>query len=1779
MTLQDVSIRRNQAQSVAGGIGLWGSTSVAATRAVVEANTASMLGGGMFIQGIARIEASPFPPAQPFLRANKAAFGAGIYASDSTLTLLGVTVATGHATDDGGGVFLTRTAATWTNVTVQTSEAEGRGGGAFLFKTTLTSDRVSIVENRAQIGGGLWVTDSTLMGVSLTVRNNEAAQHGGGIAASSFVGLQNVSIAGCKAGTMGGGGVSTVLGSTLELEAVSVDQCTAASPGGGLLVNGSVIRGARVQIARCSAATAGGGVFASGASDIQGDDFTISESRATQRGGALAVDGTLAVQGVQLLSSTAVDGGAVAISPNSVVRMTSVSITGGQATQRGGGLFADSADVAMTNVTMQAHESKASGGAVFLKGSRLTHSRVAILSSVAQIGGGIYAIDSTVTPPSAMTTPAHCVVQGNVANKDGGNMFVTGSATLAWLSVADGSAASGAGLAASQSNLTIDRSRFEHNHAGKSAGGVYVADGSACKLRDVVVAENSALDGGGGLGIVSSDVLHRGLLIEANTAVLGGGAVLAGASSLLPLEEPVNVTTTPEAVARFVSNVVRTSAGHKGNGSALHVAVQAVASVAYVEMRGGDASRGGAVYLNRRSSIDLRDSVLTENNASMGGAMYAAERASVRLTRVQATRNYADNTGGAVTLAGAMGALAKANVTACEFVANIASENGGAFDSSYASLTLSDSSLRENFALYSKGGAIAASSDSKLTISRCELYFNSIVADDKTQGGAIHLSGSATATLADTTIESDPLGQLIRAGGTIYVGGTWTSISLINCALINGQSFSGGGLYIQDGSATVVNSTISGSYAYEFGSGIFAENARLQLSGGTRLERNFAYYDGGAIYARNGGEMNLTDIVLANNRVQDSGGAVFIAPGGGIQAHMKAARFIGNTNVGLGSALFIGRKNTLALENCMFLQNGGLKTGGGALYAVDAVVTVANTLFTENLALKGAAIELSRDAKLTLTGCDFTANTVTGDGGALFTSVRATATIDDTTFTGNQATNGGAVAVLGSARVQMTGVTAVENAASGFGGWLVATGRASIAVSRSSLQTNAAFSGGAVAVLENATLALTSSSFVSNEVGQFGGSIFVDSMLETTATKWTGMDVSDCRFENNSAVAGADVYWVFHPSFVFLCRACMSTSTTSGQIRITSSPMAITAGWWPETVTSGVPLGVLKRLSEDGDRPVSGAPTQPPSRGAGRRRLGELTRFPVEQAKTDVDASSPFATTLWPTVVIRDYYGSISSEDTTTHCIASKALTENDSFAFYPAMTIPTDRGYVTFENAQLLAQPRSTPYLLNISCEFSSEVLRWFTLRIGVENCRKGYENVDGRCVPCKKGTYSLDGVKCHLCPYGASCDKLDETGTMIGPTPIPAFRAEKFKILLGFFQVFGGFKKLYAIPWPSEMTRLMDIFSIGDFSLVDTSAIDCFMNRDYFVTYRMTVIVVVSLLARIESEVLAMVVRSNLRLFRARVRLRLNFQTFKNRCMKLFFWVLLLFYPELSQRAVGMFYCDEIGKSYYMSRDKSSLCYHGQWLYYLPLTVFLLIFWVADKHEYWWFEVWDLGRKLCLNCIIGLLAKTGANRIIAGLVVFLIYLSVVLFAQPFKDGSDSTLAGVTQIQLFITLFCGLILKMGSVQLEVKVVSLLTRTAFFTNVGTITFAIFSIIYEKIDATRKARRRIREEYRLAVQEQVLKLWRKAYGYALTEVYLRDDTIRPMPYLVMVELARRDREAQMQQELVQEVDRTSFVEPNPERDASVTPSQIDLDLPRPSSVNGQVDEVTNVQQDQ
>lgn len=62
------------------------------------------------------------------------------------------------------------------------------------------------------------------------------------------------------------------------------------------------------------------------------------------------------------------------------------------------------------------------------------------------------------------------------------------------------------------------------------------------------------------------------------------------------------------------------------------------------------------------------------------------------------------------------------------------------------------------------------------------------------------------------------------------------------------------------------------------------------------------------------------------------------------------------------------------------------------------------------------------------------------------------------------------------------------------------------------------------------------------------------------------------------------------------------------------------------------------------------------------------------------------------------------------------------------------------------------------------------------------------------------------------------------------------------------------------------------------------------------------------------------------------------------------------LCQRVIGTFYCDEVGDHYYLSLDRSNLCYEGTWLYYLPLSIVLIIFWVVGMSLLWGYFTYSI-------------------------------------------------------------------------------------------------------------------------------------------------------------------------------------------------------------------------------
>jgi hypothetical protein len=278
----------------------------------------------------------------------------------------------------------------------------------------------------------------------------------------------------------------------------------------------------------------------------------------------------------------------------------------------------------------------------------------------------------------------------------------------------------------------------------------------------------------------------------------------------------------------------------------------------------------------------------------------------------------------------------------------------------------------------------------------------------------MHVMPGVTATIAGLTISSGDGGQ--PGGGGIL--NDHAILTVDGCAVKNSfalESSSGGGVY-NDGSGgsatlTILNTTVSGNYAYYAGGGIYNDaynggSATLSLMNST-VDGNVAAYngfpagggEGGGIY-NGGGELMITNSVVSNNRA-------------GVSDPFP---------VGYGGGIFNG--GTLTITNSTINGNGCYLAGGG----IDnyGTLTITSSTVSGNGATgqhdgqpwgEGGGIS----GTVMLTNSTLSGNYASLSGGG----IGGSGTITNSTISGN---NGGGISVYGMLEI---GNTTLKAGASG----------------------------------------------------------------------------------------------------------------------------------------------------------------------------------------------------------------------------------------------------------------------------------------------------------------------------------------------------------------------------------------------------------------------------------------------------------------------------------------------------------------------------------------------------------------------------------------------------------------------------------------------------------------------------------------------------------------------------------------------------------------------------
>ncbi|MBC8526757.1 MAG: right-handed parallel beta-helix repeat-containing protein, partial [Candidatus Cloacimonetes bacterium] len=285
-------------------------------------------------------------------------------------------------------------------------------------------------------------------------------------------------------------------------------------------------------------------------------------------------------------------------------------------------------------------------------------------------------------------------------------------------------------------------------------------------------------------------------------------------------------------------------------------------------LQNGYAENGGAIYLENNSNPDLVNVTCTGNEATNdGGAIYCIDNSSPNLTNVIITNNTASGDGaaggGICCRSGSCPALAYVAITY-----NYAYSGGGIYSSGNCNLTLNNVVFLFNSVFGYGGGYFIRNSDPVLN----NVSFSGNSAEN---GGAIY-SSSSDPQLYDVTLMGN---SATRNGGGIHfsqsnlditnssfafnISGTGGGISGYNLSTLNIKNTifdnnsaeeepcspnSGGALYLQSVTTTIVNTTIGFNDSSDDGDGIYCSNSNISLINSI-LWADTLIYSGGTVNA------------------------------------------------------------------------------------------------------------------------------------------------------------------------------------------------------------------------------------------------------------------------------------------------------------------------------------------------------------------------------------------------------------------------------------------------------------------------------------------------------------------------------------------------------------------------------------------------------------------------------------------------------------------------------------------------------------------------------------------------------------------------------------------------------------------------------------------------------------------------------------------------------------------------------------------------------------------
>ncbi len=305
-------------------------------------------------------------------------------------------------------------------------------------------------------------------------------------------------------------------------------------------------------------------------------------------------------------------------------------------------------------------------------------------------------------------------------------------------------------------------------------------------------------------------------------------------------------------------------------------------------------------------------------------------------------------------------------------------------------------------------------------------------------------------------------GLTITGGNALSGGGInidQASIIVNNCLIEGNTATSGGGIFVSGAQATISNCTITNNQAQQ-GGGLFSQEATLRVEDSfilSNMANGFSIAEGGGLWLDGGSTTVINSLIDSNSAVNQFSGGGF---GGGMYLrdrthHVENCTISRNFAGGPGSAnptdrlggglyldVTLSVLSDVSINNCKIREN--IARRGGGMYSRAAIATVNNSTIEDNIAqlddflTDGAGVSMV-NGNLLFQDCVIRRNrSVNGQGGG-FSCVNGALVISQCQVTGNEAfTVGGAVynssnIVGAGAQLDLAGCTLAGNVSGGEG--------------------------------------------------------------------------------------------------------------------------------------------------------------------------------------------------------------------------------------------------------------------------------------------------------------------------------------------------------------------------------------------------------------------------------------------------------------------------------------------------------------------------------------------------------------------------------------------------------------------------------------------------------------------------------------------------------------------------------------------------------------------------